>query len=42
MQYKSMNMREQDQSGDMVPEQGQIGFKKIKIQAQITAQFEIK
>jgi uncharacterized protein YggE len=42
MQYKSMNMREQDQSGAMAPEESQIGFKKIKIQAQITAQFEIR
>lgn len=43
MEYKAnVRMAAQDQSSEFAPEENQVGFRKIKLQAQIVAQFEIK
>lgn len=41
MEYQA-NVRTMYAEGEIAPEDAQIGFRKIKLQAQITAQFEIK
>ena len=42
MEMKTANVRMQGEFVDQSQEEPQIGFRKIKLQAQITAQFEIK